>query len=241
LEKAEIKMPEATKQGTSSTTVNPIAGPNQNERSLSEEISGEIDPEVRLLAAVSYGEASIDDDSEEVLGIAYAVANRARAWGGKKISDLLKADRNYTYAANGTNARFNLLMATSPKAINKSLPMRAAINSAINALNSKGHDPSNGAYWWDGIDLKLKKQVNPRIAYGFKYGAQEHNIFEMQPIIKIVIIHWRVINKRTGETVDGAERGRYDSIYVSTAARGKTIFWRYNPAYVKATGAKEYK
>jgi hypothetical protein len=234
-------MSDMTKQKPAAKTTESASSQNQSERSLSEELEGEIDSEVRLLAAIAYGEASTDDDSEEVLGIAYAVTNRARAWGGKKISDLLKADRNYTYAANGTNTRFNLLMSSSPKAINKKLPMLAAVNSAINALNRKGHDPSNGAYWWDGTDLKLKKQVNPRIVYGFKYGAQEHNIFEMQPIIKTVIIHWRVVNKKTGETVDGTERGRYDTIYVSTGACGKTIFWRYNPDYVKATGAKEYK
>jgi hypothetical protein len=241
LDKPEIKMPEVTKQDPTSATLNPDANRDKAEFNLSAEIDGEIDSEVRLLAAVSYGEASTDDDSEEVLGIAYAVANRARAWGGKKISELLKADRNYTYAANGTCTRFNLLMAASPKVINKSLPMRVAVNCAISALNGKGHDPSNSAYWWDGVDLKLKKQVNPRIAYGFKYGAQEHNIFQMQPISKTVIVHWRVVNKKTGETVDGTERGRYETIYVSTAARGKTIFWRYHPDYLKATGAKEYK
>jgi hypothetical protein len=32
-----------------------------------------------------------------------------------------------------------------------------------------------------------------------------------------------------------------DYIYVSTAAYGGTIFWKHNPAYMKATGAKEYK
>lgn len=234
-------MPEATRKDPSSITAKPGISQDQADLNLNAEIAGEISSEVRLLAAISYGEASTDDDSQEVLGIAYAVANRARAWEGKKISDLLKADRNYTYAANGTNTRFNLLMAAPLKSINKSPPMRVAVNAAINALSGKGYDPSNGAYWWDGIDLKLKKQVNPRIAYGFKYGAQEHNIFEMQPITKTVIIHWRVINKKTGETVDGTERGRYDAIYVSTAAQGKTIFWRYNPDYVKATGAKEYK
>lgn len=234
-------MPDVTEQDQALTNTDRKAGQNQAERSLRAELSGVIDPEVRLLAAVAYGEASVDDNSEEVLGIAYAVANRARAWDGKTISGLLKADRNYTYAANGTNTRFNLLMASSPQAINKSLPMRVAVNSAMNALNAKGYDPSNGAYWWDGVDLKLKKDINPRIAHGFKYGAQEHNIFDMEPITKVVIIQWRVVNKKTGKTVDGAERGRYDATYVSTAARGKTIFWRYGNDYVKTTGAKEYK
>jgi hypothetical protein len=63
----------------------------------------------------------------------------------------------------------------------------------------------------------------------------------MEPINKVVVVRWVVINKNTGKRVDGTERGRYDATYISTAARGKTIFWRYDPGYVKATGAKEYK
>jgi hypothetical protein len=63
----------------------------------------------------------------------------------------------------------------------------------------------------------------------------------MEPIIRIVIKYWQVIDKKTGNPVDGAERGRFDTVYVSTSARGQTIFWRYNQSYVKATGAKEYK
>jgi hypothetical protein len=213
---------------------------DQAERSLDATIEGPIDPEIQLLAAIAYGEASVNDDPEEVLGIAYAVSNRARAW-GKTISGVLKSDPNYTYAANGTCTRFNLLMASSPAKINHSPPMRTAVNAAINALNKKGHDPSSDAYWWDGLDLKEKRQGNPRISRGFKYGAQEHNIYQMEPIIKMVIAYWTVTDKKTKLPVDGSERGRFDTVYISTSARGQTIFWRYNPNFVKATGAKEYK
>lgn len=31
----------------------------------------------------------------------------------------------------------------------------------------------------------------------------------------------------------------FDATYISTAAHGNTIFWRYDPDYVKASGAKE--
>lgn len=212
----------------------------KTERKLDATIEGAIDPEIRLLAAIAYGEASTKDDPEEVLGIAYAVSNRARAW-GKTIVGLLAADPNYTYAANGTNMRFNLLKSSPQVKINSLLPMRTAVNAAMNALDETGHDPSNGAYWWDGVDLKEKRQVNPRISRGFKYGAQEHNIYEMEPIKKLVIQYWQVVNKKTGLTVDSSERGRFDAVYISTAARGDTIFWRYNHDFVKATGAKEYK
>lgn len=209
-------------------------------RRLDDKIESPISTETRLLAAIAYGEASVDDNSDEVLGIAYAVSNRARAW-GKTVPEVLKADPNYTYAANGHNVRFNLLQEASLKKINDSVPLRQAVNAAINALNQTGSDPSNGAYWWDGVDLKLKKDVNPRIAKGFKYGAQEHNIYQMEQITKTIIQYWRVIDKKTKKIVNGAERGRFDSVYISKAACGQTIFWRYNPDFVSATGAKEYR
>jgi hypothetical protein len=44
-----------------------------------------------------------------------------------------------------------------------------------------------------------------------------------------VIVRWKVRNKKTGKIVDGGERGRYDSVWVSTAAHGSTVFWQHNP------------
>jgi len=214
---------------------------NSTSIDLKSEISGEIDSETRLLAAIAYGEGSTDDIQEEIAGIAHAVVNRAKAWGDKKVSEVVAADPNYTYAANGKCVRFNLLRAASVAQINKSMGRRLAINEAKEELAGQGTDPSNGAYWWDGIDLKDKKPFNPRIQYGFKYGDPAHNIFEMPEITKTMIIYWQIKNKRTGKIENSKERGRFDSVYRSTAAYGKTIFWRYTPDYVKATGAKEYK
>jgi hypothetical protein len=208
---------------------------------LSSTVAGDIDSETRLLAAIAYGEGSTADVEDELSGIAHAVANRAKAWGGKKVSEVVRDDPNYTYAANGKNERFNLLKASSLENINKSKGMRIAINAAREALAGKGSDPSNGAYWWDGIDLKDKKPFNPRIQQGFTYGAPEHNIFDMTEISKPVITYWQVKNSKTGKLENSKERGRYDCVYRSTAAHGKTIFWRYTADYVKATGAKEYK
>jgi hypothetical protein len=134
-----------------------------------------------------------------------------------------------------------LLKKSAFSEINKSRPLRVAVNAAINALNNKGHDPSNGAYWWDGLDLKLRHSSNARIQQGFKYGAPEHNIFNMEPITKVAILGWEVTHKKTGNTIASEELGRWDTVWISTAAYGKTIFWRLNPDYVKSTHAKEYK
>jgi hypothetical protein len=50
-------------------------------------MSGAISQEVRLLAAIAYGEASTANDSQEIGGIAFATANRCRAWGRKTVAE----------------------------------------------------------------------------------------------------------------------------------------------------------
>ena len=155
---------------------------------LTASVVGEIDQETRLLAAIAYGEGSTGDVEAEIVGIVHAVVNRAKAWGGKKVTEMVAADPDYTYAANGKNVRFNLLEAADISQINKSKGMRIAINAAREALAGQGDDPSNGAYWWDGIDLKDRKPFNPRIQYGFRYGDPAHNIFGMDATTKTRVI-----------------------------------------------------
>lgn len=199
-----------------------------------------ISHEVRLLAAIAYGEASTANDPEEMGGIAFAVANRCRAWGGKTVAELRAADPNYAYAWNGSNARFNKLIAASDDDIAVHPGMTIAVQSARRALANEGPDPSAGAFWWDGLDFKTNAR-HPKIRDGFKWGDPSHNIFGVAENKYEVIVRWQIRNRKAGKIVDGAERGRYDSMWVSTAAHGKTIFWRYNPQYVSATGGKAYR
>lgn len=205
-------------------------------------MSGEkIDDETRLLAAIAYGEASTVDDSDEMGGIAFAVANRCRAWGGKTVSQLKAADPNYAYAWNGRNERFNKLMRATDSAIRKDAGMLLALEWAALALSNKGRDPSNAALWWDGLDFKTQFHSRPKVKDGFKFGDPKHNIFDVREKKREVIVRWKIKNKRTGQVIDGAERGRYDAVWVSTAAHGGTIFWKHPPEYISATGGKEYK
>lgn len=201
----------------------------------------EVSEEVRLLAAIAFGEASTEDHPDEIAGIAHAAANRAKAWGGKSIQGLLNADPNYTYAANGTNVRFNQLKGASVKDINASRGMRIAINASRTALKGGGTDPSNGAFWWDGVDIKTNYEHHPKVKDGIRFGNPSHNLFGIKESAKTRIIYWQVKDKRTGKLVDSKERGRYEAVWVSTAAQGKTLFWKHDPAYLKATGGKEYK
>ncbi|MBB5496079.1 hypothetical protein [Paraburkholderia sp. MM5384-R2] len=204
-------------------------------------MSDPISNDMRLLAAIAYGEASTANDSNEIGGIAFAVANRCRAWGGKTVSELRAVDPNYAYAWNGSNQRFNKLMFTPNEKLDAGPGMKLAVEWARKALRNEGPDPSNGAFWWDGLDFKTDYATHPKVQIGFKWGDPSHNIFRMQENKRLFIMRWRVVNKKTGKIVDGAERGRYDSVWVSTAAHGSTIFWMLNPDYLKATGAKAYR
>jgi hypothetical protein len=203
-------------------------------------MADDIDAQVRLLAAIAYGEAGIEDVSSEIGAIAWAVANRARMWGACTVTQLIKKDPNYTYAVTDGNARYAKLKSATKAVIDKSPGMTAAVNSATAAIAGTGTDLAAGGIWWDGLDFKTNSN-HPKRLQGFKYGAAAHNIFAVPEFTRSVIIFWRVINKRTGKEVDGKERGRYDHVYISTAAYGNTIVWKYNPDYLSATGGKAYK
>ena len=203
-------------------------------------VTGEIDEETRLLAAIAYGEASKDDIPDEISGVAHAVANRARAWGNKSISALLKAEPDYAKAANGDNVRFNVLIIAKLGDINKNTGMKIAVNSAKEALKGEGVDPSNGAFWWDGTDFKEFYNTHPKVAAGFRFGESSHNIFGVKEKRVPVTVSCIKENKKTHKKTK-IIMGAYTSVWVSTAAYGQTIFWKYDEEYLKATRGKAYR
>lgn len=201
----------------------------------------DIDTNTKKLAAIAYGEASSLDDADEIGGVAFAVANRARAWGGKTIEELLAADKNYTYAINGTNARFNLFMAASEADIKDDDGMTTALEYAKKALSNQGTDPSNGAFWWDGVDFKTNYDNHPKVKDGFAFGNAADNIFKVKEKSVPTTIYWQVRDKKTGKIVNSKVRGTFKQVWISTAAHGKTIFWKHDADYLKATGGKAYR
>lgn len=200
-----------------------------------------ISAETRKLAAIAYGEASTLNDEKEIGGIAFAVANRARAWGRKSVDELLKADPNYTYAVTDGNARYNKLMKASEADIQKDAGMKIAVEMAANALENAGTDHSNGGFWWDGVDIKTNYANHPKVKNGFRFGNSSDNIFGINESEKEVVVYWKVVNKKTKKEVKSKERGRYKYVWVSTAAHGKTIFWKHDPDFINVSGSKEYR
>lgn len=200
-----------------------------------------IDEQTRRLAAIAYGEASTANVKDEISAIAWTVANRARAWGGKTIDELLKADPNYTYVVTDGSERYNLLMKASEVDIAKNPAMQHAIDSAQAALNNAGNDLSNGAFWWDGKDFKTNFKNHPKVKNGFRIADPSHNIFNVKDVSKPTTIYWKVRDKKTNKIVNSKVRGEYEFVWESTAAYGSTIFWKHNDDYLKATGGKAYR
>jgi len=201
-----------------------------------------LDLNIKNLAAIAYGEASTLNDPEEILGIAFAVANRARAWGGKTVLELIQADPNYTYAINGKNIRYERFMKNgSTSEINQDSGMKRALDAATKAWANDSADPSNGAYWWDGVDFKTNYTRHPKVKDGFRFGDQSHNIFGVEEKRFERILYWKVRNRKTGEEINSKERGRFNTVWMSTAAHGKTIFWTHDPEYLTTTGGKAYR
>lgn len=202
-----------------------------------------LDPNLKRLAAIAFGEASTENIEDEIAGIAFAVANRARAWGNKTVDELLQADPNYTYAINGKNVRYEMFMrVSSEQDIQRDQGMRLAWEAAKRAWDNEGPDPSNGAYWWDGVDFKKNYRKHPKVRAGFQLADPSHNILQTESEKKVeVTVYWRVVNKETGKEVDSKVRGKYSYMFLSTAAYGKTIFWKYHPEYLSASGGKAYR
>jgi hypothetical protein len=120
--------------------------------------------------------------------------------------------------------------------------MKAAVGAAKNAL-AGGPDLSNGAYFWDGRDIKTNYKNHFKVRHGIKFSCPEHNIYGIAESTKLVKLNKTVKKRSKGKIIseETVEAGRYDHIYVSTAAFGGTIFWKNNEEYMAVTKAKAHK
>jgi hypothetical protein len=103
--------------------------------------------EVKLLAAIAYGESHWSDSYEEMAGIASASIRRRDAAGFASINQFVKKNHTFSYVVYDGNERFIKLMCGNENKFKK------AYDAAENALNY-GEDYSNGGCFWDGYDLK---------------------------------------------------------------------------------------
>ena len=178
-----------------------------------------------LLAATAYGEASTLDCYEEMAGIASVLWRQMSARGCATMSALRSKHPSYAYGWSTKNPRFKNFESAHPEKVDKREKndgMRLAIKGAINAVTG-GTDYSNGAYFWDGVDLGTNYDHHPKIQAGYKFTSDAHRIYKVDgaPI--------------TDNAVSHPGKSPYDYTYETTAARGKTVFSKFTSDY--QTGA----
>jgi len=175
-------------------------------------------PEEKLLAAIAYGESSTMDNYEEMAAIAYAVIRRRDAAGKSSVAEVIKAYPSFSFVVSDGNPRFRILMCSEIEDT-----FDKAYRAARNALN-KGIDYANGGCFWDGYDLKTSGVHHYKYRHGFHFTSPKHNLFGItEPPPRNIITN----------------KGRYDYEYESSAAYGKTIFWKLNQDFLKAGGIKQ--
>ena len=205
--------------------------------------SDKISNDVRILAAMAYGEASPKDVAEEIGAIANVLVRQRKARGYSDMSRFVTSDKTFSFVVEDGNARYKKFINASEAAIAKDAGMAAALHSAKQALASDGKDLSSGGYLWDGADIKSNYKNHFKVKHGIRFSDPSHNIYRIEESTKLVIITKTTVKKKKGKVISSetVEVARFDHIYISTAAHGGTIFWKHNPAYMAATGAKEYK
>jgi hypothetical protein len=192
--------------------------------------------DTRALAAVAYGEGSINNVFEEMAAIANVLVRQQKARGYKTVSGFIAANKTYAFAAHDGNQRYGRLMKAKLAAINADAGMKAAVKAAINALSDKGRDYANGGYFWDGADVKSNYAKHPKVLKGIHFTDEVHNIYKIANKDAPGEEFYRdKDNKPTKKS-----RGKWDYAYESTAAWGGTVFWKYNDDFLKATANKPH-
>jgi hypothetical protein len=198
----------------------------------------EYDSDTFLLAAVVYGEASTQNNYFEMAAIANVIVRQSKARNAT-LSKLLGPHSTFAFAASDSNHRTAAFRKAAKLQGASDPAMTFALMAAANAIRG-GTDYSNGAYFWDGADLKSNYMHHPKVKQGIKFTNPKHNIYGIQETSVNVTIFWQIPAKGGG-TVNGKERGSYTYVYESTTAFGGTVFWKYGNDFLKATGNKIYE
>lgn len=154
-----------------------------------------ISAEVRILAAMTYGEASTKDIAEEMNALASVLVRQRNARGYADMSAFVTSDKTFSFVVKDGNARYKKFMAADEDAIDKDLAMNAALNAALKAL-SAGTDLSNGGYFWDGADIKSNYKNHFKVKHGIRFADPSHNIYAIEESTKLVIITKTVVKKK---------------------------------------------
>ena len=184
-----------------------------------------------IVAAV-VGEASKKHNLEEAYAIADVIMNRAN-YTQETAAHIVKSSGIRGYNDESITRVSKNEMLNIDKGITNA--RAAVIDAFIGTVDS-----SNGAYFWDGKDIAITDRndrlYNPHRDWGLFYTSSTHDIHHTGNILfPDIICYYELENGK-----QGGFRGKYNHIFDSTAAYGDTVFWKYNPDFMRAEGNKEY-
>ena len=177
------------------------------------------------MTAALYGEGSSNVNLEEMQAIGDVIMNRAKSVGTHPYL-IIQSDGQ----VNGWNP--NSKKATlDGRTLNTDNKLVTARKATITTMQGSSRGLSNGAYFWDGEDIKSPKNPHSSV-WGYFYTDSAHDIYNTgNKLFPEKTLYFELEN---GER--GGKRGSFTHILDSTNAIGGTIFWKYNEDWKKATG-----
>lgn len=199
------------------------------------------DSEMRLLAAIAYGESSVENVYEEMAAIASVMVRQMKARGYKTMSEFTSSESTFSFVVGDGNMRFSRFSKATDIEVDESPSMSLAIKAAKNAW-ADGVDHSNGAYFWDGADIKSRYKTHRKVKAGIHFSDPKHNIYDIKATSGEFELSVVVKKRRRGKIVEERQViGTYPHIYESTAAHGGTIFWKLGDVWLKLSKGKAYR
>jgi RHS repeat-associated protein len=198
------------------------------------DLLAEID-DFHLVSSAAYAEGS--NVFKEFAAIAWTIQNYKTA-SGKEYSEILNSSNPYSSAFRDGNKRLKNYNNTEINS--KTSLMKKAISGAIHMF-SGGEDFSNGALYWDGPDFDYNNKNHFKAKKGVKFTKECHNIYGCDNTFsgsggKRDPFRPAYIERKW--VPSGTYRGHYYHVYESTAAHGKTMFWKLTDDYKKAEGVR---
>ena len=116
------------------------------------------------------------------------------------------------------------------RTLNNNARLRTSRNATITTILGTSKGKSNGAYWWDGADIKSNMHNKE---WGIHYTDPKYDIYKTgDTTVGPFQEHWQPSGKNRGEP--------WNHKLDSTAAYGGTVFWKKNSNYQDVTDNKVY-
>ena len=169
------------------------------------------------------------------------MVRQMKARGYETMADFTSKEKSFSFVVADGNQRFAKLQKSTDLEIGKSPAMSAAIKAAENAF-ADGPDHSNGAYFWDGSDIRSNYKNHSKVRAGIYFSESGHNIYSIDPTDGEYELALVVKKKKRGEIIQERKViGTYPYIYESSAAHGGTIFWKLGDAWLKVSKGKAHR